>query len=84
MYKITLVIDGMKCGMCEAHVNDYIRKNFNVKKVKSSHIKKETVILSQENINEEDIKKVLSSTGYNIISYKTENYEKKSLFSFKK
>ncbi len=84
MYKITLGIDGMKCGMCEAHVNDYIRKNFNVKKVKSSHIKKETVILSQENINEEDIKKVLSSTGYNIISYKTENYEKKSLFSFKK
>ena len=84
MYKITLGIDGMKCGMCEAHVNDYIRKNFNVKKVKSSHIKKETVILSQENINEEDIKKVLSSTGYNIISYKTKNYEKKSLFSFKK
>ncbi|MBR4496100.1 MAG: heavy-metal-associated domain-containing protein [Acholeplasmatales bacterium] len=84
MYKITLGIDGMKCGMCEAHVNDYIRKNFNVKKVKSSHIKKETVILSQENIDEEDIKKVLSSTGYNIISYKTENYEKKSLFSFKK
>lgn len=84
MFKITLGIDGMKCGMCEAHVNDYIRKNFNVKKVKSSHIKKETVIISQDDINEEDIKKVLSSTGYNIISYKTESYEKKSLFSFKK
>lgn len=39
MYKITLDVDGMACGMCEAHVNDAVRKAFQVKKVTSSHSK---------------------------------------------
>ena len=26
MVKITLEVEGMACGMCEAHVNDAIRK----------------------------------------------------------
>ena len=33
MVKITLEVEGMACGMCEAHVNDAIRKAFPVKKV---------------------------------------------------
>ena len=40
MYKITLDVDGMACGMCEAHVNDAVRKAFQVKKVTSSHMKR--------------------------------------------
>ena len=28
MKKIILKIDGMRCGMCETHVCDFIRKNF--------------------------------------------------------
>lgn len=31
MIKTVLKIDGMACGMCEAHVNDAIRKAFTVK-----------------------------------------------------
>ena len=33
MYKYLLHIDGMMCGMCEAHVNDLIRKHLKVKKL---------------------------------------------------
>ena len=33
MYEIILGVEGMRCGMCEAHVNDAIRNNFKVKKV---------------------------------------------------
>ena len=34
MTKYTVKVDGMQCGMCEAHVNDTVRKAFpNVKKV---------------------------------------------------
>ena len=33
MIKTTVGIDGMMCGMCESHVNDAIRKSFDVKKV---------------------------------------------------
>ena len=28
MVKITLNIEGMVCGMCEAHINEAIRKEF--------------------------------------------------------
>ena len=47
MYKITLDVDGMACGMCEAHVNDAVRKAFQVKKVTSSHSKGRTEIISE-------------------------------------
>lgn len=39
MIKITLDVEGMACGMCEAHVNNAVRQNFAVKKVTSSHTK---------------------------------------------
>ena len=45
MLKITLQADGMMYGMCEAHVNDAVRKAFPVKKVTSSHSKGQTVLL---------------------------------------
>ena len=35
MYKTTAKIDGMACGMCEAHVNETVRKAFAVEKVTS-------------------------------------------------
>ena len=44
MYQTTVGVDGMMCGMCEAHVNDAVRKAFPVKKVTSSHGKGQTVI----------------------------------------
>ena len=34
MIKTTVKIDGMACSMCEAHINDAIRKAFPVKKVR--------------------------------------------------
>lgn len=37
MIKTTLTIDGMMCPMCESHINDVIRKDFEIKKVSSSH-----------------------------------------------
>ena len=68
MVEITMKIDGMACGMCEAHVNEAIRNAFHVKKVTSSHAKKECVILSENNIDEEALKKVISDTGYTVLS----------------
>lgn len=42
MVQLTLRIDGMSCGMCESHVNDTIRQKFNVKKVTSSHKRRDS------------------------------------------
>jgi copper chaperone CopZ len=84
MNKITVKINGMMCGMCESHINDAIRKAFQVKKVTSSHSKGETVILTEENISESQIKAVIASTGYEFKGAVTEPYEKKGLLGFMK
>ena len=84
MIKTTLIIDGMMCGMCESHMNDAVRNAFKVKKVTSSHSKGETVIISDEAIDENKISEVIDKTGYKLISVSSEPYEKKGLFSFGK
>ena len=33
MIKTTVKVDGMMCGMCESHVNDAVRKVFQVDKL---------------------------------------------------
>ena len=60
MIRITVQVDGMMCGMCEAHVNDAVRKHLTVKKVTSNHKKKETVILTEQDIPGGTIKYDLS------------------------
>lgn len=80
MLKITLKIDGMMCGMCESHVNDAVRKAFQVKKVASSHGKGETVILTESDIEEDALRSVINATGYEVKEVLKEPYEKKGLF----
>lgn len=82
MKKTTVTVNGMKCGMCESHVNDAVRKNFNVKKVTSSHTNNQTVIISENAINEQELTSCISELGYEVGEIKTEEYEKKGLFSF--
>lgn len=84
MIKTTLGINGMACSMCESHINDVVRKNFKVKKVSSSLKKAECEIISEDVIDEEKIRKAIGDTGYDVTSFKSEEYEKKKghLFSF--
>ena len=82
MTKTVLSIDGMMCGMCEAHVNEAIRKAFDVKKVTSSHSKKQTEILSEAPLDEELIKTTIAATGYELKGISSEPYEKKGFSLF--
>ena len=81
MVRITVGIEGMACGMCEAHINEAVRNTFQVKKVSSSHTKKQTVIIAEKNIPEQELKNVVAKAGYDAISVNSEPYEKKGLFS---
>lgn len=69
MNKYTLGIDGMMCGMCEAHVEEVIRKHIKAKKIKASHIKNNLVVITELELSIDDFKKVLDPTGYKIISF---------------
>lgn len=77
MKKVILKIDGMACSMCEAHINDCIRRNFNVKKVNSSHAKGETVFVAEEEPDAEKLKSVIDETGYTLTDIKVEPLEEK-------
>lgn len=81
MVKITLGVEGMACGMCEAHINDAVRNAFQVKKVTSSHTKKQTIIIAPQDIPEQELKDVVAKTGYDVVSVSSEPYEKKGLFN---
>lgn len=81
MVKITVEIEGMACGMCEAHINEAVRNTFQVKKVTSSHIKKETIIIAEKDIPEQELKGVVAKAGYSVVGVSSEHYEKKGLFS---
>lgn len=80
MLKTTLIIDGMACGMCESHINETVRREFAVKKVSSSHSKGITEIISENPLDESDLRKAIDATGYTVISVDTEPYAKKGLF----
>ena len=82
MYQITLNIDGMMCGMCESHINDAVRKALPVKKVTSSHSKGQTVILSEQALDEQAVRSAINATGYTVTSFQCVPHEKKGLFSF--
>lgn len=81
MVKIIVGIEGMACGMCEAHINEAVRNAFQVKKVTSSHTKNQTVILAEKDIPEQELKNVVAKAGYDAVSVSSEPYEKQGLFS---
>ena len=87
MKKITVQIDGMRCGMCESHVNDAIRRNFRVKKVASSHAKGTCVLLTEEDIPDDALRAAIQPTGYRVLAVQREDAdgkptEKKGIFAF--
>lgn len=69
MITTTLGIEGMACSMCEAHINEAIRKNFSVKRVKSKHRKKSCIVLSEQPLDEACLRDTIAALGYTLVSY---------------
>ena len=80
MIELTIEVEGMKCGMCETHVNDVIRHVSGVKKVKSSHKKKQTIVVVEDGVNHEEIVKAITSQGYSVGKIDAKPYTKRGLF----
>lgn len=82
MIKTTLKIDGMMCSMCESHINDTVRRDFHVKKISSSHSKGITEIISEGELDETALREAIGKTGYQVLEYHAEPYEKKKFSLF--
>lgn len=84
MYKTIAKVDGMRCGMCESHVNDVVRRNFDVKKVNASHAKGEVVIVSEQPVDEQKLRFAVGEQGYTVGTVTSEEYNQKGLFGWLK
>lgn len=81
MFKTTVRIDGMMCGMCEVHICDVIRKTFeDAKKVSASRGKGIASFLTEEVPDEYKLKKAIEETGYQCITVLSEPFTKRGLF----
>lgn len=70
LYTYSISVMGMKCGMCESHINTAIRNKYNIKKVKSSRKKNLTEIISFEEILEADLISLITGLGYEASNFK--------------
>lgn len=84
MIRSCVKIEGMSCGMCEAHICDVIRRTVPAAtKVSASHKKGEAVFLSPEAVEEAALRAAIDETGYRFLSMSAEPYEKRGLFGRK-
>jgi len=84
MIKTTMKIDGMMCGMCEAHICDAIRKAVpEAKKVTASKSKKEASFLTDKVVDNDYLKAAINATGYTCLGIASGPYEKKGLFGWR-
>lgn len=86
MVEVTIKVEGMKCGMCEAHINDTVRKTAqDAAKVRSSHRKGETVFIAEEG-SVDAVRAAIEAQGYRVRSVETRPYIRRGFFAkiFKK
>ena len=80
MWRYVVQVEGMVCGMCEAHINDAVRKALPIKKVESSRKKGQTIVVSEEELDMEALGSAIRATGYQVGVIQKEPYVKKKFF----
>ncbi|MBQ3338854.1 MAG: heavy-metal-associated domain-containing protein, partial [Atopobiaceae bacterium] len=64
MLQTPIGLEGRACEMCEAHINDVIRKTFSVKSAKADRKKKRCVVVSEDPLDEAVARDAIAKTGY--------------------
>lgn len=80
MVEIKMGVEKMMCGMCESHISDAIRQIQGVKSVKTSRKQKNTCIIAENNVDIEQIKKTVTSLGYDAGEVSVSDYTPKGFF----
>jgi copper chaperone len=65
MLAYEVFIEGMACGMCEAHISDTLRNTFpDIRRLTVSHRKNLASFISNEKLDEETLRDAIEKTGY--------------------
>ena len=77
MIKTICKIDGMMCGMCEAHICETLRKAIpDARKVHASHGKGEASFLTESPVDAAALKTAIDATGYACLSVESAEAQK--------
>lgn len=81
MYQTKAEVEGMMCGMCEAHIADTVRKTFpEAKSVKANRSRNSVEFLTEEKPDLDRLKAAIDKTGYHYGGAETVSYEKKKKY----
>lgn len=72
IYKLDIL--DMRCGMCELHIEDTIRKAVKVKKVVANRFKNLATIYSNESLDINAVKEEIENTGYKVSNVEVEEH----------
>ena len=84
MFEIAIKSEGMMCGHCEAHMNEAIEGAFEVKRVTSDHEAGITTILSETDIPDAELERVVATTNYQFLGATHSEKAASGLFGFMK
>ena len=80
-----ITVEGMMCGMCEAHVAEALRKVPGVENAKADRSKKQATVTCGPEVSDEALLKAIADTGYDASDVREQaERSKKGLFGFKK
>lgn len=68
MKKIKLTIEDMHCASCASNIERAVKKIRGIKSISVSILTRKAVIEAEDNVNLEEIKKIISKIGYNILN----------------
>ncbi len=79
-----ITVEGMMCGMCEAHVAEALRKVPGVENAKADRNKKQATVTCGADVSDEALLKAIADTGYDASDVREAEPAKKGLFGFGK
>ena len=66
----TIIIEGMMCGHCEAHVKKALEKVEGVKEAKVSHADGKAVVTLDKDVADDILKSVVEEQDYKVVEIK--------------
>ena len=79
-----ITVEGMMCGMCEAHVAEALRKVPGVENAKADRNKKQATVTCGADVSDEALLKAIADPGYDASDVREAEPAKKGLFGFGK
>ena len=67
MKEINLIVNGMMCGGCENRVKNAIKNIEGVENVTADHNTGKVIVISDNEVSEENIKEALEDIGYEVV-----------------